>query len=193
MSKKQPAAVQKVDERIRRTQQRLGNAMVQLIREKPIDEITVQEVLDRAAVGRSTFYLHFSDKEDLLLTQLDSFLELMSTYLSKRKEKSRRVVAVTEMFGHVGGPGNAIYQSLLTSGRLHAFFDLAQGHFARGIRQRIVAIALYPKLSEAELNAVAAALAGTLLAMFRWWLEHDASETPESMDELFHRIAWGVR
>jgi AcrR family transcriptional regulator len=59
-----------LDQRIRRTHQRLGSALVGLIQEKPIDEVTVQEVLDRAAVGRSTFYLHFRDKNDLLLSQL---------------------------------------------------------------------------------------------------------------------------
>ncbi len=47
------------DARVRRTHQRLGSALVELIREKPIDQVKVQEVLDRAAVGRSTFYLHF--------------------------------------------------------------------------------------------------------------------------------------
>ena len=75
----------KPDERIRRTHQRLGSALVQLIAEKPIDDITVQDVLDRASVGRSTFYLHFRDKNDLLLSQLETFLEIMSTLLTKRR------------------------------------------------------------------------------------------------------------
>jgi AcrR family transcriptional regulator len=102
MSRNQPRKVQKPDRRIRRTHERLGNAMVQLIRVKPIDEITLQEVLDRACVGRSTFYLHFSDEEDLLLTQLENFLDHMSTLLAKQREHSKRVFAVTEMFAHVG-------------------------------------------------------------------------------------------
>ena len=50
----------KPDERIQRTHERLGAALVALIQEKPMDEVTVQDVLDRASVGRSTFYLHFS-------------------------------------------------------------------------------------------------------------------------------------
>src|SRR5580704_10701838 len=100
------------DERIRRTHQRLGSAMVALIQEKPIDDVTVQEVLDRASVGRSTFYLHFRDKNDLLLSQLEEFLEMMSTTLSIRKEKSHRVVPVTEMFAHIGGPDNKVYRAL---------------------------------------------------------------------------------
>ncbi len=54
----------KPDERIRRTHERLGSALVKLIGEKPIDAITVQEVLERASVGRSTFYLHFRNKDE---------------------------------------------------------------------------------------------------------------------------------
>src|SRR5579864_7820403 len=78
----------KPDQRIRRTHERLGRALVELMQEKPIDSITVQEVLDRAHVGRSTFYLHFRDKDDLLLSQLETFLETMSTTLTLRNEKS---------------------------------------------------------------------------------------------------------
>jgi len=57
----------RLDERIRRTRARLGGALVALIQEKPLNDVTVQEVLDHASVGRSTFYLHFRDKNDLLL------------------------------------------------------------------------------------------------------------------------------
>src|ERR1035438_4852508 len=85
-----------LDQRVKRTHQRLGSALVQLIAEKPIDDITVQEVLDRAAVGRSTFYVHFRGKDDLLFSQLEMALETMSTALSRQKEKSNRVVAVAE-------------------------------------------------------------------------------------------------
>src|SRR5581483_3801219 len=91
------------DARTLRTRQRLGSAMISLIAEKPIDDITVQEVLKRAGVGRSTFYLHFRDKNDLLLCQLEQFLEFMSTLLIVRKDRSRRVLPVAEMFDHIGG------------------------------------------------------------------------------------------
>jgi AcrR family transcriptional regulator len=128
--RKQEKQRRKPDERIRRTHERLGSALVELIQEKPIDEVTVQEVLDRASVGRSTFYLHFRDKNDLLLSQLENFLEIMSTTLTTRKEKSDRVVPVTEMFAHIGCL-NKIYRALADSGRLTDFFDLAQGYFHR--------------------------------------------------------------
>lgn len=179
----------KPDVRIRRTHERLGSALVQLITEKPIDDITVQEVLDRASVGRSTFYVHFRDKNDLLFSQLEMFLETMSTALSRRKEKSDRVVPVEEMFSHIGGQ-NKIYRALAESGRLHDFFDLAQGYFARGIQERLKKCTRLPELGQRELALHACGFAGSLLALLRSWIDRGAKETPSEMDSLFHRLVW---
>jgi AcrR family transcriptional regulator len=184
----------KPDQRIRRTCERLGSALVALIQEKPIDDVTVQEVLDRASVGRSTFYLHFRDKDDLLLSQFERFLETMSTALSIRKEESHRVVPVAELFAHIGDQ-KKLYRTLADSGRLNEFFDLAQGYFARGIEQRLtesrrLSNLRLSKLPQRELAAHASALAGSVLSLLRWWLDRGAKESPRAMDELFHRMVW---
>lgn len=196
MSKKKSSAHQrerktlrKKDSRIRRTHQRLGMALIELIVDNPMDSITVQEILDRACVGRSTFYLHFSDKNDLLLSQLEMFLETMSTTLTVKKEASLRLAPVTEMFEHVGGQ-NKIYRALAESGRLHDFFDLAQGYFARGIEQRLIETKHEASASPTERAVLAIGLAGCLLSLFRWWIETRSKIPANKMDELFHRVAW---
>jgi AcrR family transcriptional regulator len=178
-----------LDRRVRRTHERLGRALLELILEKPIDQVTVQEVLDRSSVGRSTFYLHFRDTDDLLLSQLEEFLEFMSTALSVRKEKSDRVVPVAEMFAHIGNQ-NRIYRALVDSGRINDFFDLAQGYFARGIERRLAESGRLQKLPPRELTARATALAGSLLSLLRWWLDRGEKEPPEAMDKLFHHMVW---
>ncbi|MGA9585460.1 MAG: TetR/AcrR family transcriptional regulator, partial [Terracidiphilus sp.] len=116
----------KPDARVRRTRDQLGAALIQLIQEKPISDVTVQDVLDRSGVGRSTFYLHYRDRDDLLLSQLEMFLEHMSTVLTKRKDKSNRIVPVEELFAHIGNQ-NQLYRVLSDSGHLKEFFDLAEG------------------------------------------------------------------
>ena len=55
------------DRRIQKTKNLLHQALGSLIREKPYDAIVVKEILDRANVGRSTFYTHFRDKDELLV------------------------------------------------------------------------------------------------------------------------------
>lgn len=178
----------RVDERIHRTRARLSDALVALILEKPIDKLTVQEVLDRAGVGRSTFYLHFRDKDDLFLSVLEEGLEMWTTALTSAQEKSHRVAPVAEFFGHVAG-ASKVYRALVDSGRIHAFFDLAEGYFARGIARRLKEIGR-ANLAQRELEARSHALAGNLLSLLKWWLDRGAKESPHAMDELFHRTVW---
>jgi AcrR family transcriptional regulator len=187
--KEQTKRRRQVDERIRRTRARLGSALVALIHEKPFNHVTVQEVLDRASVGRSTFYLHFRNKNDLLLSQLETFLDTMSTTLSNRKEESHRVLPVAEMFSHIGAQ-NRIYRALADAGRLNDFFDLAQGYFSRAIEQRLGESRRCSHLLHEELSARSYALGASLLALLKWWVDRGAKEAPRSMDELFHRIVW---
>jgi len=179
----------KPDERIRRTHERLGSALIELLKEKPIDDITVQQVLDRASVGRSTFYLHFRDKHDLLLSQLEMALEHMSTVLMVRREASDRVVAVTEILDHIGSQ-NDVFRALTDAGRLHDFFDLAQDYFARGIEQRLKESKRTPKIPPRELRARAHLIAGSFLSLLRWWIDRGAKEPPSEIDEMFHSIVW---
>jgi AcrR family transcriptional regulator len=178
----------KPDLRVRRTRSLLSNALVALMQEKSINDITVQEVLDRAAVGRSTFYLHYRDKDDLFLCVLEDGLEMWSTALLRKREKSYRIAPVAEFFMHVGD-AKKLYRTLVDSGRIHAFFELAQGYFARSIARHLKDIGL-KDLVQSELDARSHSLAGNLLSLLKWWLDRGARESPKAMDELFHRMAW---
>jgi AcrR family transcriptional regulator len=179
----------KPDRRIERTRNRLGNALIALIQEKPIDEVTVREVLDRAGVGRSTFYVHYRDKDDLFLSELEQGLEMWTTRLSRQQEKSNRVAPVAEFFAHVAS-AKRLYRALVEAGRIEAFFELAQGYFARGIEQRLKQSTDLRNPHRHELTACSNAFAGSLLSLLRWWLDRGAKESPRAMDQLFHRMVW---
>jgi AcrR family transcriptional regulator len=189
ISAMEPASEHRTDARVRRTRSQLGTAFLNLIIEKPINEVTVQDVLDRSGVGRSTFYLHYRDIDDLLLTQLEMFCETMSTALSVRKDKSHRVLPVAELFEHIGNQ-NKLYRVLSNSGHLKDFFELAEGCFARGIERRLAESGRLKHVAQRELAARAAALSGSLLALLRWWLDRGEKESPEQMDKLFHQLVW---
>jgi AcrR family transcriptional regulator len=185
----EPLSMRKADARIRRTRTQLGTALLNLIIEKPIREVTVQDVLDRSGVGRSTFYLHYRDIDDLLLSQLEMFCEAMSNVLSDRKDKSNRVVPVAELFAHIGND-NKLYGVLSASGHLKDFYELAEGHFARGIERRLNESGRLKNVPPRELAARATALSGSMLALLRWWLDRGEKETPLQMDKLFHQLVW---
>ena len=66
---------EKIDRRVRKTRKALREAMQVLMSEKGYDQVTIEELTERADIGRTTFYLHYSAKQDLLLEQFDELLE----------------------------------------------------------------------------------------------------------------------
>lgn len=134
------AASKKEDQRVRRTRDRLGDALVSLLLEQAFDGITVQQVLDRAGVSRSTFHAHYRDKNDPFLSDAEEFFDSMATALSGLGDRSERLVPVHEFFAHVR-EARSFYDALVSSGRVHEVMELGQEHFARGIEQRLGEIA----------------------------------------------------
>ena len=185
-----PQLKKKMDARVRRTRDALGDALVELMQEKPFDSITVQDVLDRAQVGRSTFYSHYSDKDDLLMSDADEFFESIAMALSFHGDTSERVFPVREFFLHIIDASRFV-AALKDSGKIHENFELAQGHFARGIERRLSEIPRGAQIPPDERPIIAFAHAGALLSLLRWWIDRGMKEPAEEMDRLFHKMVWG--
>lgn len=189
MSRNTNPAEPRLDARVRRTRDRLGDALVELIQERPFESITVQHVLERAQVSRSTFYTHFTGKEDLLLADADEFFAALAGSLARAAEPSERLAPVAELFAHVAEV-RPFVSALRDAGRYEPLMRLGQGHFARGIELRLERLPRARGLSAPERAALAEALAGSLLALLSWWLARATPETPAELDALFHRLAW---
>lgn len=179
----------KTDARVRRTRDALGDALVALMQEKPFDTITVQDVLDRAHVGRSTFYAHYSDKDDLLMSDADEFYERLAMGLSARGENSDRVFPVKEFFAHIA-EAKQFVNALSSAGKMQEQLELAREHFARGIERRLAELPRGNSIPASDRGAIAFAHAGALLSLLTWWVDRGMKQSPAEMDALFHRIVW---
>lgn len=181
--------IRKLDARASRTRARLTASLRALMRQKSLTDISVQDVLDHARVSRSAFYTHYSDKVDLLLTDMDEFLESVATHLSRTGDSSERVAVVSEFFAHVA-EAEQFRTALARSGRLGDFYDLARQHFARGIEQRLKEVPRSRRLAVLERSALAHAMAGALIAQLDWWLGKRRSVSAQEMDRRFHQLVW---
>jgi AcrR family transcriptional regulator len=179
----------KTDARVKRTRDALGDALIALMQEKPFDTITVQDVLDRAKVGRSTFYSHFSDKNDLLMSDAEEFFESIAMALSAHGDKSDRVFPVQEFFTHII-EAKQFVDALMSAGKFHDNMELAHGMFARGIERRLAELPRGQGIPAHERPAIAFAHAGTLLSLLTWWIDRGMKQAPAEMDQLFHRMVW---
>jgi AcrR family transcriptional regulator len=178
-----------MDRRVRRTRDALGDALVELMHQKPFAEITVQHVLDRAGVSRSTFYTHFSDKDDLFLSDVEDFLELMAFALSRHGDKSNRVAPVRELFTHVA-EWHKFHTVLVAAGKIRDFQELGHGYFARAIEQRLGEMPQSRELTPKRRCALAQMFAGALMSALSWWISCGMPGSPAEMDDLYHQMVW---
>ncbi len=148
----------------------------------------MQHVLDRAKVGRSTFYTHYRDKDDLFLSDVEDFFEGMANLLSRRGEDSNRIAPVREFFAHVA-EWKEFHAALVASGKVRDVMELGHGYFARAIEQRLSDLQPLPTDSLSR-TAVAHALAGALLSLLSWWIDRGMPVSPSEMDEMYHRMVW---
>src|SRR6186713_2598586 len=89
------------DRRVSRTRRALKEALTDLILEKGYEAVTVQHVIDRADVGRSTFYAHFLDKDDLLMAILAD-LEMPGPDTTEWKPDDPAFDWTLQLFRHFG-------------------------------------------------------------------------------------------
>jgi AcrR family transcriptional regulator len=186
------------DRRVRRTRELLRRAFLSLLQEKGYDRITVQDILDRADVGRSTFYAHYRDKDDLLRAGFEDIRAALAAERQAAEQgtprKSEFLQPLLAVFQHVGRhrhfwePLSRKGGAALVSGILwESVSDLVREH----LRSRFPDAAAHQRQLEATVRFVA----GACMGLIGWWLEDGA--VPYSAEELhavFRRLATqGVR
>lgn len=150
------------------------------------DAITVQNILDRARVGRATFYSHYRNKDDVLYSSYEELFAYLAQSLDGPASRSQRLAPVEEFLAHIGESG-AFVQSLRAAGKLDDMLNLGVDFLARIIQERIVPASGASSPMPASL--IARMLAGALMEMIKWWLDHCSTSTPEHMDRTFHAFA----
>ena len=179
------------DRRIQKTHDLLRGALTALIGEKPYDSIVVKEILDRANVGRSTFYMHFRDKDDLLVSGIHDMLRPVHspTRPSDAKRQDRILWFSLPIFEyhyqhrHPGG------DRIGTRGRaiLHEHLrKVLAGVIADVVRKDFAARRKSSRQVPAELLSEYAA--STFVLVLNWWLEKRMPFSPSEINELFRSL-----
>lgn len=175
------------DRRVRRTQQALVQALVELVLERRYDSITIQNLLDRADVGRTTFYSHYRGKDDLLLRSFERMLEGLDQTMGQDEEAAARLAPVRELFQHVG-EFRSFHQALVRARLVDRLYQAGTSRLSRTIEHRLARMTPPTHRLPVPLAVQAQALAGALFALLRWWLDHGQAYSPAQMDEMLHAL-----
>ena len=179
-----------MDRRFLRSERLLTGAMLTLISEKPFQEITVEEIVNKADVARKTFYAHFKNKHELLWHSLTTHFQTIesqleplnpTTLLASNKPLSYSI------FKHVGDYA-IFYQSMLQGdGNSHFVFQFLE-YVAHQSFMRMAPLRENAPMATVPPELVADMLSGALLGALRWWLKNGMGDTPEQMAYRFSQI-----
>ena len=175
------------DRRAQRTRQLLHDAMFSLMLEKRYDKITVQDIIDRANVGRSTFYAHFQDKEDLALSGMVQMLDQLGQAVGQDASGGLSLMPVLALFQHV--QENQHFFKALTRGRgLDLFFERGQVYWTQRLEAALQAQLPQGQSSSVPIPIIATSVSGALITLLKWWLDNKMPYTPERMDEIARQL-----
>jgi AcrR family transcriptional regulator len=161
----------------------LGAALVALMLEKRYDLITVQEIIDRANVGRSTFYAHYMDKEDLLQSESAELIARLSAHMDQ-SAGGRRIIPSLELLYHLQ-ESQALISALRRGRAIEPVLKTMQAQLSRQVEARLARRLPAEVVPAVPLPVVAQGVAGVLLTLFQWWLDREMPESPEQLDAYF--------
>jgi len=168
------------DRRVRRTKRLLKEALIELIAESGYDEVSVQEILDRADVGRTSFYTYFRSKEDLLLRSLDDMGGLLDTDSGEDAVDN----TILMYFRHLEEM-RPIAKALLGNRNIPVIREHVERQFFEHYRKRLRTESGSSK-TDLEIEAEAVITAGALISLTLWWLSMKKPVPAEQVSELFN-------
>lgn len=180
------------DRRPQKTRQALNEALVSLMSEKRYDSIIVQEILDRANIGRSTFYLHYRDKDELLVDGLQGLKELLrstqkSAPVSSGKRHERVIGFSLAMFEHAHG-GRKLYRSLVGGPGWIIVRQHLEDTLVQLIKEEAKARFKMKGSSDVPFELFIHFLASTFLLVLTWWLNYKIPISPDEINDLYRGL-----
>jgi AcrR family transcriptional regulator len=175
------------DRRVQRTRQLLLDALNVLIVEKGYEAMTVQDVIDRANVGRSTFYAHFQDKEDLLLKAVETLWADLEAHLKNVRTEGEIVWNLSlSMFQHAQSQ-RPLYKALI--GKQGG--NVAMKHIQK---QLYVVVFEHLRLALSRNNTnfppeiLTQHVVNSFISLLTWWLDNNANYTAEQMNNFYRQL-----
>lgn len=198
----QPTPKPKMDRRVQRTLQSLRTALLELIKEKNYDEISIEEITERANVGRTTFYLHYKDKEDLLMEEFSTLMYERAQVLSEIPfsvwvpiseedlQKNMALQPLLLVFEHIYN-NSELYKLLLKSTNSSKIVERIRQVSTDAIvkfAETKMATDPIPLLSEVPIEFFAAFFSGALISVVSWWIREDMRHSPKEVTNMFRNL-----
>lgn len=179
----------RADRRTARTEKRLREALHSLIQEKDYDLIVVKEILDRADVGRSAFYMHFRNKDDLLISTIRGILAPVPRIPAGQDGREKILWFSLPILEHLEHQRKAGGLRLDGRGR-----NILHGHLQRVLADLIANECrrdlphMQSAASAVPVSVLVQHLAATFILVLNWWIESGSPLSARQANALYRSL-----
>ncbi|MBI5953913.1 MAG: TetR/AcrR family transcriptional regulator [Chloroflexi bacterium] len=177
----------KNDRRINRTRETLFHALSALMLEKRYDDITVQDIIDRANVGRSTFYAHYQDKEDLAVSNMITILDALANTMEQSNTEPGQFLPGRGLFEHIR-ENYQMFKALTSGHGLDLFFQKGQEYWSGRMTTRLQAMLPAGQEASVPIPVLAHYVSGTFVTLLKWWIDNKMPYTSDRMAEIVEQL-----
>lgn len=178
-------AINENDSRVRRTKRLIRKGLAELSLEKGIDKITVKELTERIDINRGTFYLHYSDIEDLIeciQNELyDGFCRILDAVTAQRikQEPSEILFEICNFLKQ----NSDVFSALLFSEQSSALREKVKKLFSKKCNKLLRSA--YPDLDAEKYDLICEYCIYGGIGIIRSWLKYHPEKTPRQISELW--------
>ncbi|MBI2861104.1 MAG: TetR/AcrR family transcriptional regulator [Chloroflexi bacterium] len=174
-----------LDRQVKRTRKLLQDALMELILEEGFDSVRVQDILDKADVGRSTFYVHFQNKTELLHSCFDGLHALLEQALESSEDKGNIHPYFSFQLFQFVERNPLLFKAMLGKPGASAFLeDFLSSYIHEPLKTRMLHHRQSPVPPEIVTHHFVSVFIGTL----KWWIGQDMPCPAEQMEEYFTRL-----
>jgi len=172
------------DRRVQRTRRLLHEAFISLILERGYDAVTIRDVVERAGVGRSTFYTHFADLEEVLVGWPPGHRWLRE-FAAGGPSEQRPLGFTRALLEHVD-EHRRIWRALVGKRGGLAVKQRFRQSLLEVVREDVAALA--GKQRAEVVDGIVHYVAGAFMELVFWWLDARTALAPADVDAIFHRL-----
>jgi AcrR family transcriptional regulator len=164
----------------------LAGALVALLSEHRYTDLTIQDILDCADIGRTTFYRHYWDKDDLLASEMERVIDVLSRQTNMSTQDLVLPLPSFGIFQHVQEQ-HALYHVLVRGQAIDVVLMTIKTRLREQVEQHWHQILAKP-IDDLSVRVTAQSVVGTFVTLLQWWMENDMPLSPAQMDAYFRQL-----
>lgn len=187
------------DRRVSRTRRQLREALTTLILEKGYDAITIEDISEQADLGRTTFYLHYHGKEELLLesvgTTAQELFDQVNAQINAGTDRSFETAlsSIHQVFHHAA-QNSHLYRIIFKGGAASKVQHFILDFISEASRPYFEQTYVVEDQSIIPIEVLTNYFSAAMLGFLTWWLEAEMPYSPEQAAGYFSAMFFsGIR